>query len=127
MGTSCSPVLLMLIGCVAGTLAGLFGIGGGVIIVPALVYLAGFSQFTANGTSLAVLLVPVGFAAVLNYYRQGHVDVRAALIIAVCLFVSAGISSHFAQRMNETYLRLAFGVLVTLLGGYIIFTSATKL
>lgn len=69
-----SPALLLLIGFIAGIAAGLFGIGGGVLIVPALVYLAGFPLHTAVGTSLAILLPPVGLAAVLTYYRygQGH-------------------------------------------------------
>jgi hypothetical protein len=70
-------------------LSGLFGIGGGVIIVPALIYLAGFDQHLATGTSLAVLLPPVGFGAAIEYYRQGHVDLKAAIVIAVALFVCA--------------------------------------
>lgn len=68
------------IGLSSGVLAGIFGIGGGILIVPALMYVAGFSQKLAIGTSLAVLLPPIGIAAVLEYYRNGNVDFRAALI-----------------------------------------------
>ena len=70
---------LILIGLSAGLLSGLFGIGGGVLIVPALMYGLGFSQKMATGTSLAILLPPVGIAAVLEYYRHGAVDIKAAL------------------------------------------------
>ena len=77
-----SIALFILIGLSAGLLSGLLGIGGGILIVPALMYLAGFSQLTATGTSLAILLPPVGLAAVLVYHRNGNVDVRAAVCIA---------------------------------------------
>ncbi|HEU4724800.1 MAG TPA: sulfite exporter TauE/SafE family protein, partial [Candidatus Eisenbacteria bacterium] len=74
-----APVfLLVVIGLLAGLLSGMFGIGGGVVIVPALVYVAGFRQHMATGTSLAVLLPPIGIAAAYEYHRYGHVNVRAA-------------------------------------------------
>ena len=73
-----NPLFFMLIGLMAGVLSGLFGIGGGILIVPALIYGMGFSQKTATGTSLAILLPPVGIAAVMQYYREDHVDFRAA-------------------------------------------------
>lgn len=121
----CEPSLysLILIGFSAGILAGLFGIGGGVIIVPALVYVVGFSQLHATGTSLAILLPPVGLAAVLEYYRHGHVNFRAAIIIAVCLFLSAWISANFANKINQIYLRIGFGAFMILIGILIIIVN----
>ncbi len=119
--------LLILIGVAAGILAGLFGIGGGIIIVPALVYLAGFSQHHATGTSLAILLPPVGLAAVLEYYRHGYVDLRAAIIIAICLFLSAWCSAYFANKVNQIYLRLGFGVFMVMMGIVIIWVNWQRL
>lgn len=82
-----SVLLLFIIGLLAGVLSGLFGIGGGVVIVPALIYVAGFRQHMATGTSLAILLPPIGIAAAYEYYRHGNVNVRAAAIIAVAVLV----------------------------------------
>ncbi|MBN2144405.1 MAG: sulfite exporter TauE/SafE family protein [Candidatus Aureabacteria bacterium] len=118
-----SFLLLALIGIFAGLSAGFFGIGGGIIIVPALVYLAGFSQHSAIGTSLAILLPPVGLAAVIEYHRKGHVDFRSAIIVAFFLFVFAWISSRLANRVNEPYLKLAFGIFLVLIGLYVVINS----
>ncbi len=120
-------VILALIGLISGIVSGMFGIGGGVIIVPALVYLIGFSQHTAIGTSLAILLPPVGLGAVLEYYRHGDVDFRAAIIVALGLFIGAWISSYVASRIPEAYLRLAFGVFVIFLGVYIVLSTVKKI
>ena len=108
--------VLAAIGAAAGLLSGLFGIGGGVVIVPALIYFAGFDQHKATGTSLAVLLPPVGIGAALEYYRHGGVDIRAASIVAVTLFAAGWLSAIFANRLSGSYLRLAFGVFVIGLG-----------
>lgn len=104
------------IGLVAGVASGLFGIGGGVLIVPALALLAGFSQELSVGTSLAVLLPPVGLAAVLEYYRHGNVNMKAAIFIALGLFVGAWLGSLFAHKMGDAWLKLAFGIFVVCLG-----------
>lgn len=120
-------VILALIGLISGIVSGMFGIGGGVIIVPALVYLIGFSQHAAIGTSLAILLPPVGLGAVLEYYRHGDVDFRAAIIVALGLFIGAWISSYVASRIPEAYLRLAFGVFVIFLGVYIVLSTVKKI
>jgi uncharacterized protein len=127
MGNEPSIALFILIGLGAGLLSGLMGIGGGILIVPALVYLAGFSQLTATGTSLAILLPPVGFAAVLVYYRNGNVDFRAALCIAVCMFLTAWIGSRIALKVGAVYLRLLFGIFIMVVGGYMIISSLKKL
>src|SRR5262245_25923533 len=115
------------IGVAAGVLSGVFGIGGGVVIVPALIYLAGFDQHRATGTSLAVLLPPIGLGAAIEYYRHGAVDVRAAAIMAVALFVTAWLSAVVANRIPSTYLRLAFGLFVVIIGATLVIDAARKL
>lgn len=108
--------LLLLIGSAAGLLSGIFGIGGGVVIMPALVYFAGFDQHRATGTSLAILLPPIGLGAAIEYYRHGAVDVRAAVFVAIGVFVAAWLSAIVANKLPGSYLRLAFGVFVIALG-----------
>ena len=121
-----SMLLFVGIGCVAGLVSGIVGIGGGIIIVPALIFLAGFSQLSASGTSLAVLLLPIGLAATIQYYRNGHVNIKAAIIIAVTFFICAWIGAAFSKRINPFALRIGFGVITILIGFYIIY-SATKM
>jgi uncharacterized protein len=118
---------LFIIGAAAGVASGLFGIGGGVIIVPLLIYWAGFNQHKATGTSLAVLLPPVGLAAVFEYYRHGNVDIRAAAIIAAALFVGGFLGAVIANRMSGPYLRLTFGVFIVVMGVYLIFGAMKRL
>lgn len=122
-----SSVLLLLIGFVSGIAAGLFGIGGGVLIVPALVYLAGFSQHTAVGTSLAILLPPVGLAAVLQYYRYGQVNLKAALIVASALFVGGWLGAILANHLSGPQLKLAFGIFVVGIGIYLVLGALRQL
>jgi uncharacterized membrane protein YfcA len=118
---------LIVIGILSGVAAGFFGIGGGVLIVPLLIYWVGFSQHRATGTSLAVLLPPVGLAAVIEYYRNDNVDIRAAITIAIAMLVGGGIGAIFANRVSGPYLRLAFGVFVVILGTYLIYGAGRRL
>ncbi|HOO37547.1 MAG TPA: sulfite exporter TauE/SafE family protein [Deltaproteobacteria bacterium] len=120
-------LLLLLIGLGSGVVSGMFGIGGGVIVVPALVYLVGFSQHLAIGTSLAILLPPVGLAAVIEYYRHGHVDLKVALIVALGLFLGAWAGARYANRLSGPHLRMAFGIFVVCLGIYIIYGAIKRL
>ena len=120
-------LLYCAIGAIAGISSGLFGIGGGLVIIPALIYIAGYSQLAATGTSLAVLLPPIGLAAALEYYRRGHVNFGAALIIAVTLMITAWLGARFTRRFNELYLRLVFGILLASIGGYMVITTIRKL
>lgn len=115
--------ILILIGLGAGMSSGVFGIGGGVVIVPALVYLLDFPIHRAIGTSLAVLLPPIGAAAVFAYYRAGHIDWRAAIILAVTLFVGAWLGARVATGLNANLLRTLFGVFLIVLGCYTLFFS----
>jgi|SRR5438552_16502293 len=127
MNASPSLWLLITIGIAAGFLSGLFGIGGGVIIVPALIYAAGFTQHKATGTSLAILLPPVGLAATLEYYRNGNVDIRAAVVIAITVLIAGGVGAIVANRIAGPYLRLAFGIFVIFLGIYLIYGALKRL
>jgi uncharacterized membrane protein YfcA len=122
-----SILIYLLIGLAAGVLSGIFGIGGGVVIVPALIYLAGFRQHLATGTSLAVLLPPVGVAAVVEYYRHGNVNLYAALIIAVTVTIGAFGGAVLANRLAGPYLRLAFGIFVVVLGVSLILGAFRRL
>src|SRR5471032_2749474 len=93
-------IILILVGLAAGISSGLFGIGGGVLIVPALVFLLKFPIHRAIGTSLAILLPPIGAAAVFAYYRAGNVDTKAAAIIAVTVFIGAWLGAQMAERLD---------------------------
>lgn len=115
--------LMLVIGVLSGIASGMFGIGGGVIIVPALIYLAKFSQHAAIGTSLAILLPPVGLLAVLEYYRHGNVDLKAALIVAIAFMVGGWIGAHLANHISGHLLKLLFGIFVLGIGGYLIFDA----
>ncbi|MBI3302667.1 MAG: sulfite exporter TauE/SafE family protein [Deltaproteobacteria bacterium] len=115
------------IGILGGIAAGLFGVGGGIVIVPALIYWAGYTQHKATGTSLAVLLPPIGLAAALEYYRHGNVDIRAAFILATTMFFGAWLGAYLANKMTGPHLRLAFGVFVLGLGVYLIYGACKRL
>jgi hypothetical protein len=110
-----SFVVPLLIGLVAGLLSGTFGIGGGVVVVPALVVLLGYGQKTATGTSLLALLLPVGVLAARSYARAGHVNVRAGLMISLGLFLGALAGARFALERSDATLRRGFAVLLVLL------------
>lgn len=127
MFASSTFFMLLLIGLGAGVLAGIFGVGGGIVIVPALIYLLGYSQHKATGTSLAVLLPPIGIAAVLEYYRHDYVDLHAALVIAVASILGAWIGAVLANKLSGPVLRLAFGIFVVIMGFYLIFGAAKRL
>ena len=115
------------IGLFAGVVSGLFGVGGGLVIVPALIYIAGFSQHRATGTSLAVLLPPIGLIATVEYYRHGNVDFRAAMIIAGMLLVGAWIGAFFANKISGPHLRLSFGIFICAMGVYLIHGAGKRL
>jgi uncharacterized membrane protein YfcA len=122
-----SWVMYIVIGLLGGVFAGMFGVGGGIVIVPALVYWAGFSQHKATGTSLAVLLPPIGLAAVIEYYRHGNVDIRAAALLAATMIVGAWGGAVIANHMKGAHLRLAFGVFVSAMGVYLIYGACKRL
>lgn len=104
------------IGLVGGVLSGLFGIGGGLVIVPALILLAGMTAKQAAGTSLAALLLPVGILGAMEYWRAGQVDVRMALLVAIGLLLGAFIGARLAIGLPNELIQRAFGVLLLLIG-----------
>ncbi len=107
-------LLVAVLGVVAGILSGLFGIGGAILIVPALVLLLKLPQHTASGTSLAALLLPVGFLGFWQYYKRGQVNLSYAAIIAVGLFLGALLGAQLAGSLSDTSLRRAFGAFLLL-------------
>ena len=108
-------IIFIIIGVVAGILSGFFGIGGGVIIVPALIYICGFTQLTAQGTSLAVLLPPVGILAFLEYYKKGNVDIKAGIIICITVLIGAMFGGKIAQHISPEILKKGFAVFMLLI------------
>jgi uncharacterized membrane protein YfcA len=105
-----NSLIYLLIGLGAGVAGGLFGIGGGVVIVPALVLIARMTQVTAVGTSLGALLLPVGIFGAWQYWRNGHLDVRASAFIAVGLAAGIFLGATVAQGLSSDVLRRAFAV-----------------
>lgn len=106
--------ILILIGLFAGALSGFVGVGGGIIIVPALVYVLGLSQFEAQGTSLLLMLPPIGILAALNYYQSGAVNWKYALVIAIAFVAGGYFGSKFTLKLDETLVKLIFGLLMLL-------------
>ncbi|HEX8517507.1 MAG TPA: sulfite exporter TauE/SafE family protein [Bacteroidia bacterium] len=107
-------IILLCVGLLAGILSGMVGVGGGIIIVPALIYFMAMNQHQAQGTSLAVLLLPVGFLAVYNYYKAGYVDVRATLIIASTFIIGGYLGSKIAINIDQNTVKKIFGVVLIL-------------
>ena len=108
--------LAILLGAVAGVLSGLFGIGGGIVIVPFLVFVLRMETVRAVGTSLAALVLPVGILAVIRYARDGNVDFGVAIAIAVTLALFAPVGAEVAHRLGSDNLGRVFGVLLIALG-----------
>jgi uncharacterized membrane protein YfcA len=106
---------LILIGIAAGFLGGMVGIGGGLIIVPALVLLLGITQHNAQGISLTMMLFPVGILGVINYYKRGYVDFRYAALIAVGFLLGSYIGSKFSLSLPEDTVKKVFAILMIIL------------
>jgi uncharacterized membrane protein YfcA len=107
---------LLLLGFLSGILAGIVGIGGGIVIVPVLIYLLGYSQHKAQGTSLGALLLPIGILACWEYYKAGNMDVKAALLIAAGFALGGWLGGMWAQHIPELMLRRIFATVLILIG-----------
>ena len=107
-------LILIVIGIVTGFMAGMLGIGGAIIMIPALVYFLGITQQTAQGTSLAVMLPPIGILAAYNYYKAGQVNIKFALILAAFFLVGSFFGSKLALNIPQALLKKIFGVLLLL-------------
>ncbi len=108
-------VILIFIGLLAGSFSGLVGIGGGVIIIPMLIFFLGLTQHEAQGTSLAIMLPPIGFMAAFQYYKAGHVNLMYALIIAVAFFIGGYFGAKYAVKMPQDILKKVFGVFLLII------------
>src|SRR5580765_2487151 len=108
--------LYIVLGLMVGVLSGIVGIGGGIMIVPGLVYLFHMSQHTAQGTSIAALLAPVGALAFWEYYKAGNVDIKVALLLALGFLVGGYFGGLWAQHLPELALRRVFGTLLVIIG-----------
>lgn len=116
--------IVLIIGLTAGILSGMFGIGGGVIIVPALMLLVGFTIKMASGTSLAALLLPVGLLGAIEYYRQGSINIIAAIMLVIGIFIGAYFGAKITVALPELIVKRAFGIMLLLLSiRYLTFTK----
>jgi uncharacterized membrane protein YfcA len=116
-------IILIIIGFLAGVFGGTFGVGGGIIIIPALIFILGLSQHQAQGTSLAVLLFPIGILAVLNYTKNGYVNYKFAAILIVSFVLGSYLGSEISVHLPEKILRKVFGIFILLVSLKLIFSK----
>lgn len=116
-------IILILIGLAAGILSGLFGVGGGIIIVPALVFFLGMTQHGAQGTSLGLMLLPIGILAAMNYYKSGNLNIQYGLVIAFAFVFGGYLGSKFSLGLSEIMLKRVFGGLMLIVALRMIFFS----
>jgi len=117
-------LILMVIGILAGILSGMIGVGGGIIIVPALVYLLGMPQHSAQGTSLALMLPPIGILAAMNYYKAGALNVKYAVVIALAFIVGGYIGSKLSLTyISEDMMKKVFGIIMLIASVKLVFFS----
>ncbi|QGY45166.1 TSUP family transporter [Maribellus comscasis] len=105
-------ILLIIIGLLSGMLAGVFGVGGAIIVIPALVFIMGLTQHQAQGTSLAFMIPPIGILAAWNYWKAGYVNWKFALILSLTFVVGAYLGSKFSVNIPDKVLRKIFGILL---------------
>lgn len=116
-------LILIILGILSGVLAGVFGVGGAIIVIPALVFILGLSQHEAQGTSLAFMLPPVGILATWNYWKEGHVNWKIALVLSLTFVVGAYLGSQISVNMSDKLLRRIFGVLMIIMAIKMIFSK----
>jgi uncharacterized membrane protein YfcA len=116
-------IILVIVGIMSGLLAGVFGVGGAIIVIPALVFILGLSQHEAQGTSLAFMLPPVGILATWNYWKAGHVNWKIALILSLTFIIGAYLGSHLSINISDKTLRRLFGGLMLLIAFKMIFSK----
>jgi len=111
-----SILLYIILGLLAGTFSGFFGIGGGTIVIPALVIMAGFSQHQAQGTTLAMMIPPIGLLAAIRYYHDGNVNIKAAALLCLGFIIGGLIGANFAGPVSDSMLKKIFGGFLMLVG-----------
>jgi uncharacterized membrane protein YfcA len=114
-------LVIVLVGLAAGILSGLVGVGGGIIIVPALIFLLGFSMHQAMGTSLGILLLPAGILGVLNYYKKGYVDVKVVVMLFLGFVIGNYLGSKISLGLSEAVLKKIFALVLVLIAGKMLF------
>lgn len=115
-------LLCLLLGCVTGTLSGLLGIGGGSLITPALIYLFGFSQHIAQGTTLALLIPPIGLLGAWTYYQQGYVNLKVGMILCIGFFLGSLLGAKLAIGIPDIVLKKMFGMMLLVIGCKMMFS-----
>jgi len=105
-------IILLSIGLFAGMLSGFVGVGGGVVIVPALVFFLGLTQHQAQGTSLFILVLPVGILAVMNYSKTANINWSYGIVIALAFIVGGYLGSKLSLKLSPSVVKLAFGVIM---------------
>jgi hypothetical protein len=116
-------LVLILIGLAAGFLGGMVGLGGGIILIPALVLFLSMDQRVAQGTTIAIMLPPIGLFAAFNYYKAGYVNIKYALVIAVVFMVGGYLGSKLALNLPVPLLKKMFAVLLVVIAAKMIFTK----
>lgn len=114
-------LILVIIGLSAGIVSGAMGIGGAIIMVPALVYFFGMTQHQAQGTSIAILLFPIGLLAFINYYKGGYVNFKFAVVVMLAFVIGGWLGSKFAINVSDKTLKTIFGILLVLVGLKMVF------
>ncbi|HEY4324719.1 MAG TPA: sulfite exporter TauE/SafE family protein [Mucilaginibacter sp.] len=123
MMTGSTFLILIIIGLMAGFLGGMVGLGGGIILIPALVIFLAMDQRMAQGTSIAIMLPPIGLFAVFNYYKAGYVNVKYALVIAVVFMIGGYLGSKLALNIPASMLKKIFALLLVIVAAKMIFTK----
>lgn len=116
-------ILYITLGFVTGTFSGIFGLGGGIIVIPALVFLFGLTQHQAQGTTLAMMVPPIGLLAAWTYYREGFVDLKIAALLCLGFFFGGLLGSKFVVGLSDPLLRKIFGIVLLLISVKMIFTK----
>jgi len=119
-------IILVIIGILSGILGGMVGVGGGIVIVPALIYFLGFNQLDAQGTSLALIMFPVGILGVMQYYKQGHVDFNIVLFIAIGFVVGSFLGSKISLSIPQETVKKVFALLMIAIAVKMLFFDKPK-
>ncbi len=119
-------LILVLVGLLAGALSGFVGVGGGIIIVPAMIYFMNMNQMQAQGVSLALLMLPVGILGVMNYYKAGHIQFNYVLILAVGFVLGNYFGSKYAMKIPEHKIKFFFALLMLFVAVQMLWKSGSK-
>jgi uncharacterized membrane protein YfcA len=116
-------IILLLIGIASGVLSGFVGVGGGIIIVPAFIFLLGMNQINAQGTSLFVLLLPIGILAVMNYWKAGQINWTYGLVVSLAFVVGGYFGSKMALKISPNLVRFIFGIIMVLISVKLVYSG----